>query len=92
MNNLITVKKTKTTSFKVYGNFDFFKKNRNIVFDFDDYGFSFRVPSISDDYTIMVSKNGVNGSVITIPCEYLKTGRFKMNQDHSDEDKIVFDY
>tara|TARA_R110000751_G_scaffold124978_2_gene226477 strand:+ start:695 stop:967 length:273 start_codon:yes stop_codon:yes gene_type:complete len=90
---MITVRKQQRTgAFKIYSTDPFFKINKIIVFESDEYGFSFRVPSIDDTEYNTASSNGVNGFVLTVRSEMLIDGIYEVDQEESNEDELMVNY
>jgi hypothetical protein len=91
---MITVTRKKgVDSFNIYGNHQFFRLNREVVFCSDEYGFIIRVPSISDECTLnSVCPNGERSFVMNVRGKDLKSGVYQVDEEESNEDRIVINY
>ena len=90
---MLTVRKQKKTgAYKIYSSDKFFKINKIIVFESDEYGFSCRVPAIDDNKLNTASSNGLNGFVLTVRSEILIDGIYEVDESESNEDELRINY
>ena len=93
MKNLtITQRKDSQQGFNLYSSNLFFKNKKEVVFDYDDWGVYFRIPSIDDDNTINIHKNGLNSYQVSIYNVDLTVGNLILDESESNEDEIYFNY
>ena len=72
---------------------DFFKDNKEVVFSSDQYGVSFRVPSIDDIIRQPVHKNGnISYSMTIYNKEDVYTGVLEFDEEDSTDDEVYFLY
>jgi hypothetical protein len=95
MSNSIRIARRKNypNSYNIWTSHDFFKHNKEVIFEFDEWGVSFRAASISDETghrTIYPnSKQGYSLGVFDVD---IKEGVFYIDEEESNEDKIYFNY
>jgi hypothetical protein len=95
MNNRIKVspKKNYTSSHTIWSSNQFFRDNKEVVFEHDEYGITFRVPSIEDEHSRRnVYPNGLAGFTLSVYDVDLKQGTFYLDVEESDCDRVVFNY
>ena len=89
----VSSRKNYPTSFNMWSSNDFFRDNKEVVFESDDYGFSFRVASIDDTEGIRPiydnSKTSFSLGVFNVD---IKNGVFTIDKEESNEDIIYFNY
>jgi hypothetical protein len=86
-------RKNYATSFNLWSSNDFFRDNKEVVFESDDYGFSFRVASIDDVKGIRaIYDNSKTSYSLGLYDADIKTGVFYVDEEESNEDILVFNY
>jgi hypothetical protein len=81
------------TSFNLWSSNDFFRDNKEVVFENDEWGFSFRIASIDDVKGIRaVYDNSKSSYSLGLYDTNINTGVFYVDEEESNEDKIVFSY
>tara|TARA_R110001632_G_scaffold27493_3_gene73784 strand:+ start:73 stop:357 length:285 start_codon:yes stop_codon:yes gene_type:complete len=88
----ITPRKNYHQSFNLFTNHPFFRLHEELVFDHDEWGVSFRVPSIDDTDTIKVYENGLSCSSLNVFGKDIQHGILLYDEDYSDDDTIYFTY
>tara|TARA_R110002012_G_scaffold209174_1_gene379508 strand:+ start:236 stop:550 length:315 start_codon:yes stop_codon:yes gene_type:complete len=93
----ISARKNSNTSFNLWSSNDFFTENKEVVFEHDEYGISFRTTSIDDTKNVrpvyLNNYKGKNKSYsLCVYNETIKTGVFYLDEEESDCDKVVFNY
>ena len=86
----VTQKKNLEQSYTIWCSHDFFTKNKEVVFEMDEWSYSFRVPSIDDKNRRRVSDAGLTGYTIAFSDSKLEEGYFEIDLEYCTEDKIVF--
>ena len=93
MNDLtITQRKESDSGFNMFTSNPFFKNKKEVVISFDEWGVYFRTPSIDDDKTINIHKNGLKSYQISIYNIDVKSGVLLYSQEESNEDEVCFFY
>ena len=88
----ITPRKNYHQSFNLFTNHPFFRLHKELVFDHDEYGVSFRMPSIDDTDTINVYENGLSCSSLNVFGKDIQHGILLFDEEYSGEDIVYFDY
>ena len=88
----ITPRKNYHQSFNLFTNHPFFRLHKELVFDHDEWGVSFRVPSIDDTESINVHENGLSCSLLNVFGKDIQHGILLYDDDYSDDDHVYFTY
>ena len=89
----VSARKNYPTSFNLWSSNDFFRDNKEVVFENDEWGFSFRVASIDDVKGIRaIYDNSKTSYSLGLYDADIKTGVFYVDEEESNDDKIVFNY
>lgn len=95
MEEFITIglKKNYLETFFIWSSHEFFKNNKDIIFEADDFGFRFIVPSIDNQLkTTAVCKNGISCHAMTITSGFIKHGKYQIDLEESNEDQLIVNY
>jgi len=85
-------RKNYPSSYSIWTSNYFFKDNKEVVFDFDDWGVSFRIASIADTKTRNVYNNKDKSFIINVYDVNLTEGILILDEEESTEDQIFFNY
>ena len=88
----ITPRKNYHQSFNLFTNHPFFRLHKELVFNHDEWGVSFSVPSIDDTDTINVYENGLSCSSLNVFGKDIQHGILLFDDDYSDDDTVWFTY
>lgn len=95
MDEFITIglKKNSIETFNLWGSHEFFKNNKDVIFEADEYGMRFIVPGIDNHKkTTAVCKNGKCCHVMTVTSEFITNGKYKIDLEESTEDVLIVNY
>lgn len=85
-------RKNYPNSFNIWTANDFFAENKEVVFEHDEWGVSFRIASIADTQTRKVYNNNDKSYVINVFEVNLIEGVLTLDEEESTEDQIFFNY
>jgi len=89
-NNRITLRKSNNNSFIFYSTNPLFEPNQDYVFEFDDWGFGFRIPNIDEDGNCTTVKANKNGCTITLSEVEVPTDYYHITESNEDEVRVEF--
>ena len=89
----VSARKNYPTSYNMWSSNDFFRDNKEVVFENDEWGFSFRVASIDDVKGIRpIYDNSKTSYSLGVQDVELENGVFYVDEEESNEDILIFYY
>lgn len=85
-------RKNYPNSYSIWTSNDFFAENKELVFEHDEWGISFRIASIADTQTRKVYNNNEKSFVINVFDVNLIEGVLTLDEEESTQDQIFFNY
>lgn len=92
MEDFITIglKKNSISTYNCWSSHPFFNDHKDLIFHADEYGFVFKVPSISNlKKTVAICPNGKHCHVMTVTSEFISNGKYQIDEEESNEDQLI---